>query len=152
MDPPPRTKSTASIPVRMQSLSAPQLGALLARGFLVAELDRLQQEIACLQAQLAVRLDTGSMPSPARPIGDDGAGGVTHPTDIGRPGRFEYLSEENAGGRHVGRLKAKLPDNFEGKPELVKMFLRQLRTYFSYDATLDEESKIHMALDFCTGD
>ena len=84
--------------------------------------------------------------------GYDGPGGTENQSDPIQFRGFEYLDPTHMAANHVGRIKFRLPNDFEGKKESVTTFLRQLCTYLSSDATLTEEAKIYIALDFCIGD
>ena len=126
-----------------ESASGRRLSNELAQ--LRAENARLQAEINAQQGRRNTARDT-----PAHDY--DGPGGTEDQSDPVRFGGFEYLDPTHMAANHVGRIKFRLPNDFDGEKKSVTTFLRQLRTYLSSDATLTEEAKIYIALDFCVGD
>ena len=68
-----------------------------------------------------------------------------------RPSNFlapEYTSQLLSNGR----IKARLPDDFDGASGKVDTFLRQVQTYLAMDLGLTETAKVTLALQFCVGE
>ena len=88
----------------------------------LTEVEQLRAEIARLQAALEDRTGAADPSRNAR-VGSSGYEGLaTNQSTTRGPGGFAYLSEEHQGGKHVGRIKFRQPDDFEGDAEKVETF------------------------------